>query len=119
MKTEIREVYKCEYCNKMYQRKRFALEHEKICSKNPENKRACLDGCIHLTKKKVEVKDRIDDYYTGEIEYVIRTLFYCDKKKIFLYPPECEYKDNYYTNFYNEEDENKPMPKECDEYESH
>ena len=116
MKTEIKEVYKCEYCNKLYQIKRFALEHEKMCSKNPDNKRDCLNGCNHLRKKYAKVWIGIDDYHTGEPIYEFKTLFYCEKKKTFLYPPKSEHKGNYYTEFYDEENENNPMPKECDEY---
>jgi len=116
MKTEIKEVYKCEHCNKLYQIKRYALEHEKSCSKNPENKKACLDGCTFLIKKDAKVYIGIDHYYTGEPVYENRTLLYCEHKKIFLYPPKSEHKQNYYTEFYDEENENKPMPMTCDNF---
>ena len=50
MKTETKEIYKCEHCNKLYQLKNWCLVHEKACSKNPDNDRACF-GCQYLTKQ--------------------------------------------------------------------
>lgn len=55
MIIQTKEIYKCEYCRKIYQIKRFAESHEKMCKKNPENNRACF-GCNFLQKKEVEVK---------------------------------------------------------------
>lgn len=53
MITSIIECYKCEYCRKFYQIKRFAENHEKSCKKNPANDRACF-GCKYLNKKDIE-----------------------------------------------------------------
>ena len=50
MITEVKEIYKCEYCRKIYQVKRFAEAHEVVCKKNPDNNRACF-GCEFLEKK--------------------------------------------------------------------
>jgi len=116
MKTETKEIYKCEYCNKLYQIKRYALQHEKQCPKNPENDRPCFN-CEFLRKKEAKVWIWIDNYYTGEPVYETKDLLFCDKKKIFLYPPKSEHKGNYYTEFWNEENSNNPMPKECNEQE--
>jgi len=52
MKTEYKEIYKCDYCNKLYQIKSYAIKHEKICQKNPINYRPCL-SCEYLIKKTI------------------------------------------------------------------
>ena len=112
MKTEIKEVYKCEYCNKLYQRKHAAIQHENGCSKNPNNKRACIvDGiaCDHLIKKRVW---HYFDTPFGEDKQQV-DLLYCGHKKIFMYPPKVEAKKNW---FELGDELNEPMPKECDDY---
>jgi len=65
MKIETKEIYKCEHCNKLYQIKSKCLEHEKTCSKNPDNQRACF-GCRHLEKKNYTIYE--DHPYSGELE---------------------------------------------------
>lgn len=112
MKIEIREIYKCEYCNKLYQRKHAAIKHEKRCNKNPTNDRPCFD-CSHLTSKDAEVYIGIDDYCTHDPIYEVRTLLFCKNKSMFLYPPKSDHKGSYFTEFYHEENSNNPMPKEC------
>jgi len=105
MITETREIYKCEYCNKLYQIKRFADYHELMCKKNPRNKRACF-GCINLSKK------TITDYFDmqdGEHEREVK-LLYCKKLECFLYPPQVEMKQN----AIDLDGINKPMPKKCE-----
>lgn len=34
----MRQTWQCDYCNKTFPTKEEAVEHEKICGKNPENK---------------------------------------------------------------------------------
>ena len=116
METETKEIYKCDFCSRWYQLKRFAESHEKSCTRNPDNYRRCLDNCKHLVKKGAKVYIGIDEYYTSEPIYETRTLLFCEKKSMFLYPPKVEHKGNYYTEFYDEENENKPMMKECNLY---
>lgn len=106
MKTEIREVYKCDHCNKMYQIKSYALKHEKSCSKNPENERACLN-CPFLEMKETTI---YHDTGHGEREEKIN-LFHCEKIGSFLYPPKVEHKNNAIEL---EDDTNKPMLKTCE-----
>lgn len=109
MKTETKEIYKCDHCNKLYQVKRFAIQHELICNKNPENSRPCL-SCPMLEKKQTTVC--FDAQYGGEDERKINVL-YCSRKKIFLHLPKNQIKNN----AFNLGDEtNHPMPKECKEY---
>jgi hypothetical protein len=107
MKTETKEVYKCDFCKKMYQRKNACANHEVSCSKNPENNRACF-GCPHLVKKTTQIY--IDGYDGFETEQDIELLF-CEAKDIFLYPPKVEIKKNSYDLG---DDLNEPMPKECE-----
>lgn len=109
MKTEIKEVYRCEHCNKFYQRKHACKIHEGHCNKNPENYRACLNHCEHLHKK--EVRHYYDTYCGESWENV--TLLHCKKKDIFVYPPKVEVKKNWFDlgDKFNE-----PMPKKCDLY---
>ncbi len=105
MKTETKEIYKCEYCNKLYQLKRFALLHEQYCHKNPENFRKCLN-CSHLVKKEVII---YSDTPVGEMERGVQ-LFFCSKIYSFLYPPKVEIKKNHFElGDYS----NKPMRKKC------
>lgn len=103
-----KKIYKCEHCNKLYQKKYFAEIHEKQCNKNPANNRACLE-CNHLTKKDTVVY--YDNYYGDMEEGRNVNLFYCPKIDAFLYPPKVEYKNN---RFEFEDDLNQPMPKECE-----
>jgi hypothetical protein len=110
LKTETIQVYKCEYCNKLYQRKHFAEVHEKSCHKNPNNYRKCLDECKHLIKK--TTKYYYDTGY-GERSRDLE-LFYCPKKKSFLYPPKVEHDKKWFDLA---DDLNEPMPKECKAYE--
>lgn len=108
MKTEIREVYKCDHCNKMYQRKHAAIAHEPKCEKNPDNIRACRD-CVFLEMIKA---DLYEDAYNGEIHRKVDALF-CTKKDHYIYPPKAEHKGKAYEFG---DKENNPMPKECEEW---
>ena len=110
MIIETKEIYKCEFCNKLYQKKTFCKRHENICKRNPDNWRAC-HSCKNLTTKQIEltIKDEFDGYYKER-----RSLIYCSKLEIFLYPPKAEklgYKYN--TTPVN----NNPMPRLCDKFE--
>jgi hypothetical protein len=108
MKTETKEIYKCEHCNKLYQIKNACLSHEKTCSKNPDNDRACF-GCIHLSKESETIY--YDTFY-GEGERKV-DLLHCNKLETFLYPPKVEHKGNMYET---DSKENNPMPKSCKLY---
>ena len=101
------EIYKCEFCKKLYQRKNFAEKHEKICTKNPRNFRPCF-WCTHLKKKNFE---HWYDTYCGEGKEIL-SLLHCDKIDSFLYPPRVEEKGNFYDLG---DTENNPMPIACDQ----
>lgn len=99
-------AFKCDFCGKVYQRKRNIKMHEARCSKNPENQRACF-GCKHLNRETASVwfdNPQGDDYFAN------RSLLYCNKKQHFVYPPIVEHKQNQYEL----DEANEPMPKECE-----
>jgi len=107
--TITKPTYKCEYCRKLYQRKRYCELHEPKCRKNPENYQACLDGCQFIMKKNTTV---YYDTYIGQGEFKIDLLF-CEAKNEFVYP--------YWVNGIDEADiedglPNNPMPKQCERW---
>lgn len=110
MITKIKEVYYCEYCKKRYLRKDFMERHEKLCYHNPANKRAC-HGCDGLTQEDAMTYFTHIDYF-GErrVASGIQKVFYCTVKKLFLHIPQNEIKGRIYNLG---EEENHPMPKEC------
>ena len=101
MITETKTIYKCEHCRKLYQSKHFAEQHEKRCSKNPDNQRACF-GCEHMTKRLAEVY-----MHSNTINL---KLCYCAKKEMYLYPPIIEHKGKAAEVV---DELNEPMPKTC------
>ena len=114
MKTQIKEIYKCDFCNKLYQVKSACEKHEKVCTKNPINDRIC-HHCWHLDKKTTQIDNSQSDYQTGETVLVDRDFFYCNYKHIFLYTPQNEMKQNFkHTDSEGGYLENFPMPISCD-----
>lgn len=107
MITETKTIYKCEYCKKLYQIKRFAIQHENICKKNPKNDRLCFN-CTYLIKKYVCIED-CDDQCKGNADCNRYSFFYCSETDSFIYPP-------YVKPAPLIEDENKRMPQECKLY---
>jgi len=108
MITEIKEIYKCDFCNRWYQRKHFAELHEKSCIKNPDNYRRCLDACHNLEKRSAHP---VDVNYIGDEDSFY--LLYCKAKEIFLYPPKVEHRKSW---FELDNEKNEPMVKECNLY---
>lgn len=107
MKVEIKKIYKCDHCNKLYQVKGAAERHEKACHKNPDNERACF-GCDNLDRRETSI-GMMGPW--GEIEKPVNCL-YCKSKDIFLYPPKVEHKGNSFELG----EGNEPMPKVCESY---
>lgn len=115
MKTETKQIYKCEYCNKLYQVKSACESHELACIKNPINFRPCF-GCFNLEKKETLIYAGFDDYYTDEPVNVKREFFFCNKKQIFLYTPQNEIKGNFnHTDTEGGTFKNYPMPTKCND----
>ena len=102
MKTETKEIYKCDFCKKVYQKKSACERHENMCKKNPKNDRPCF-YCGAL-----EMKELIRD--NGYSEYRLHVLF-CGRKEVYIYPPQSEIKGNA-LDF---GEDNEPMPRECKE----
>lgn len=104
-------LYRCEYCNKLYQVGAACKLHEIRCVKNPENISAC-HCCDFITTRKKSIS-----YDNGYIDVDIeRDTFFCSKKNIGLYPPKAFHKGivaKYPDSFEGEE----MMPKQCDLYE--
>ena len=109
MIIETKEIYKCDFCRKLYQIKRFAEVHEQLCYKNPENNRPCY-SCPNLEKRTTEIY--YQDYNGHDMERNV-DLLYCTSKEIFLYPPKVEYKKNWHDL---DEETNEPMPRSCEIY---
>lgn len=107
MIIETKEVYKCEHCKKLYQRKDAAAKHETSCNKNPDNFRAC-HSCVHLIKQDQVI---YEDAGHGETKREVN-LLYCPVIGTYLYPPKVEQKGN---AFELGDELNSPMPKECGE----
>lgn len=115
MKTETREIYKCDHCNKLYQRKDAAIYHESICSRNPTNFRSCF-GCANLGKAEATIYSGRDDYHSGGPINVTKDFLFCGAKQQFLYTPKNEIKGNHqHTDEDGNDFENFPMPVECDQ----
>lgn len=110
---ENKTIYVCEFCEKKLFIKSAMDKHERYCSKNPENFKAC-SGCIHLKEEKYEY-DKGDDYY-GEPQYGSTKTFKCSLLNKEMYPTIVErkgYVQKYPSQFQGQE----PMPKECDKKE--
>jgi hypothetical protein len=105
MKTEIKTIYKCDFCNKLYQRKNSAEYHERICNKNPSNQRPCY-GCSYLEKKEASIT--IGYSYDGDEILKKVQIFHCKFRNVFLHTPKNEIKGNVF-----DVDENYPMPITC------
>jgi len=110
MKTEIKEIYKCEYCNKLYQKKSACEYHELSCKKRPDYLRPC-HSCQILTKVKETIWAGYGDQYGNECERIVDVLF-CKKLDCFIYPPSVATKGNAFEMAKL----NIEMPKKCEFY---
>lgn len=103
MKTKLKTVYYCEYCNKRYFQKPIMVQHEIYCTKKPENFADCLSGCDNL----------VSFQHNG------RTVdFYCEHFKKFVHTSAFENKNpRFYTSFRpfknGEPQESERMPTKC------
>jgi hypothetical protein len=111
VKTETREIYRCDHCKKVYLSKYWCEQHEPCCKKNPDNYQPCMDGCPYIEKKEFMY---CYDTFQGEGEYKVNVL-YCTKKKEAV----CPFWHNPYEIIFdkdNSEVRNELMPKECQYY---
>lgn len=112
MKTETKEVYKCDFCRRLYQVKSAATRHEERCKNNPANNRPCLN-CQNLTKKSVEL---CADNWDGSESIRSVDVFYCKVKEICMHHPISAHKKSVFDL---QEYENHPMPIQCEQQNSH
>ncbi len=105
-------VFKCDHCSKKMFRGHAMVNHEKWCTSNPKNFKAC-SGCSFLeeTVNRYDV-DTHDGWYTRKSK-----AFKCTKKDILVYPLKVEKKgllEKYPETF----EDQIPMPRECNQFES-
>jgi hypothetical protein len=110
MKTETRKIYTCDYCPKHYKVASRCKYHERICTKNPENQRACY-GCGHLIKRAVTVDAGWVHPFGGDGERTVSVLF-CQKLNVMIHTPQNAIRGN---QFEHAEYKNVEMLKECSE----
>lgn len=77
MKTEIKEVHNCDFCNKKLFVKGMMKRHEDNCTRNPKNWAKCHDCDFCKVVKKEVLKDV--NYDTSWIE---SDSYYCSNKNI-------------------------------------
>lgn len=113
MKSEVRKVFKCDHCNKMYQVERACVRHELMCKKNPEYMRPC-HNCNNIEKvTETIILAGVEDMWGNESERTVSVLF-CKKRDCFIYPPSVAVKGN---AFDMGDKPNEEMPKECEFFE--
>lgn len=108
-------IYKCDFCKKELKRKHAMNNHEKQCNCNPENFKACTNGCVFLEKEKIvlyfETYHHID--HGEEYREVEKEVFKCTKFDKLMYPYSIEKRglpDRYPSTF----EEQEAMPKTCE-----
>ena len=97
-KSEVREIWRCEFCKKHYLSERACVKHEPYCSKKPENDHKCYHDCSHLDRG-------VDD---GQ------TYFHCKKKCLDMYGYGAERSDYLREHVIGDLER---MPIECEDYE--
>ena len=113
MIIEIKEIYKCGYCNKLYQRKKACELHEESCKKRPDYIRPC-HSCGVIEKVRETIWSGYGGQFGNETERIVDVLF-CKKRDCFIYPPSVAAKGNWFEM----EKLNIEMPKECSLYEQY
>lgn len=113
MKEEIKKVFYCDHCNKRYFARHACQNHEDVCSKRPENRNPCLEGCIYLETAESEV---YFDTWQGE-ESFTANCFKCTKKNVLMFPYTAERLNQKYDL---ESQDQEPMPKvNCEFFKLH
>lgn len=104
---EIKEIYRCSHCNKLYLKKHACIKHEVICKLNPNNRPKCFDGCDYLQKRNLLVNDSYGHIRTF-------STFYCPQTELFMHTPVSEAKGKPIKK--RDGSETKVMPRECKLY---
>jgi hypothetical protein len=113
-------IYKCDFCKKELKRKHAMIKHEELCLNNPNNHKACINGCTHLTQAQIEVWFDNPNYnpdYSNSSEgyYKKVTVFKCSKLDKLMYPFSIE-KSSALKNYPETFQDQEPMPKECEDF---
>ena len=111
MKIQTKEIYKCDFCKKLYQIKSACEKHELSCKKSPDYIRPC-HSCNVLKMTKETIMAGYGDRYGQEAEREVNVLF-CQKRDCFIHPPSVAAKGN---SFDMGDKSNIEMPKECEFY---
>lgn len=122
MKTKTTEIYFCDHCNKVYQRKHNCVKHEDLCKKNPENIPLCY-SCEFCEKKETNLNVEVERlganlgvYYDEEIKTF--SLLFCKAKNVYLVPIVSNKKGSNFCPNVLDEIEQILTPMECDKYKS-
>ena len=107
MITQQETIYRCEHCNRPMFGKGAMTLHEKLCSKNPNNRHQCFKYCKWITK---------DYIRTSEDE--VETIFYCGNENCPFHDKDL-YSYKFERLIMNREKAKTMtrMPLECDFYE--
>lgn len=108
-------VYRCEHCNKKLFKKQAMELHEKWCSKNPSNAKAC-SLCSFLKETTIEYTvERYNGFGDASIDKKAKA-FQCTKLNKMLYPLKVQKLglDKKYPETFETQE---PMPKECEHFE--
>jgi hypothetical protein len=71
MKTVIKEVYYCDYCNKRYLSKYFASKHEKHCTLNPTREcKMCKMGSTYHYEEYVKRLTNLLNAEEKEVDFI-------------------------------------------------
>jgi len=88
--------------------------HEKKCSRNPSNIRACF-FCSNCVRVNIHYEPNVSYYQEDNLLH--SSSFKCKAKDIFMYPPKFENSGKggvCYAEYNGKEITQEPMPKECD-----
>lgn len=125
VKKEVREIFRCEHCGKVYLIERYCVPHEDVCKKNPLNTHPCFD-CKHCEGSDEQVGC---DYhpYMGEYDTKEIVPWFCSKLKQHMLTRRMAIRvkrKHRFSDFLAEYDEKrelcverKVMPRVCSEYE--
>lgn len=111
-------IYKCDFCDKKLYRKHAMVNHESKCYNNPENHRACLNGCKYLETRKIEYETGVMDMW-GEPLTRVGNTFFCNKFSKYMLHPKVENEELLMYVYDDEEGvEQSSMLKECEEFDN-
>lgn len=107
---KVEAVYRCSYCNKLYQMKHACEKHEAGCWGNPKNRAMCF-SCKHYVAPYTEIND------CDEIEFHSH---HCSLKNKYMLSGKQIAKGQFIEEYCDKDKEWKQvqekLPTECDTY---